>query len=366
MNLATFNLPRLRRRLLRWFRAHQRDLPWRKNRDPYSIWVSEIMLQQTQVATVIPYFLRFLQAFPSLAALAAASEQEVLRHWEGLGYYRRARSLHRAAQILAAEHGGQFPREVEVVRSLPGIGRYTAGAILSQAFDQRLPIVEANSQRVLCRLLGIREDPTRGATRERLWQAAEALLPTREPGEFNQALMEVGALVCTPAAPQCAVCPLAEFCAARQQGAQDQIPVRLTPPVPVEVQEVAAVVRKKSKVLLAQRPVQGRWAGLWEFPHDVVQPDETHEAAAGRILLALTGLQVQIGSELLTVRHAVTHHRITMVCLEGEHISGEFSSSFYQNSIWLPPAQLAAYPVSAPQRRLARAVAASARQRRLF
>src|SRR5262249_26591429 len=193
----------LRRRLLHWFGRHRRDLPWRRTRDPYAIWVSEVMLQQTQVATVIPFFERFCRSFPTLAALAAADEQDVLRHWEGLGYYRRARALHRAAQVLAAHHDGTFPNDPDIVRRLPGIGRYTLGAVLSQAFDRRLPILEANSLRVLCRLFGVRADPRSGPTRRLLWRLAEELLPPRRVGDFNQALMELAALVSSPSSPRC-------------------------------------------------------------------------------------------------------------------------------------------------------------------
>jgi A/G-specific adenine glycosylase len=188
----------IRRRLLAWFARHQRDLPWRANRDPYRIWVSEVMLQQTQVSTVIPYFKRFLEAFPTLIDLAEADEQDVLRLWEGLGYYRRARDLHRAARSLAAEFDGRIPDDPEAWQALPGVGRYILGAVLSQAFDRRLPIVETNSQRVLCRLFGQRADPRRGPGRHWLWQVAERLLPMRRVGEFNQALMELGALICAP------------------------------------------------------------------------------------------------------------------------------------------------------------------------
>src|SRR5437764_9937338 len=203
----------IRRRLLAWFDRHRRDLPWRRDRDPYRVWVSEVMLQQTTVAAVVPYFQRFLAAFPTVTALAAADEQDVLRLWEGLGYYRRARHLHRAARLLAAR-GGSFPRDPARLRGVPGMGRYTANAVLSQAFDRRLPILEANSQRVLCRLFGRTEDPRRGPLRRWLWRAAEEVLPRKRVGEFNQALMELGALVCTPQAPRCGGCPLRTKCRA--------------------------------------------------------------------------------------------------------------------------------------------------------
>ena len=199
--------------------------PWRRHdRNPYRIWVSEVMLQQTQVATVIPYFERFLHAFPTLADLASAAEHDVLHLWEGLGYYRRARDLHQAARQLVSLHGGQFPKEPQTLATLPGMGRYTVGAVLSQAFDRRLPILEANSQRVLCRLFGLREDPRNGPMRRVLWHLAEQLLPMRGAGQFNQALMELGALVCTATAPRCDDCPLATGCVARRLGLQERFP----------------------------------------------------------------------------------------------------------------------------------------------
>jgi A/G-specific adenine glycosylase len=361
--------PRLRswfrRRLAGWFAIHARDLPWRHNRDPYAIWVSEIMLQQTTVAAVVPYFERFLHAFPTIEALAAASEQDVLRLWEGLGYYRRARDLHRAARLLAAEHGGVLPDDPAVVRALPGIGRYTLGAVLSQAYDRRLPIVEANSQRVLCRLLGYTDDPRSGPGQRRLWQAALELLPRRGAGNFNQALMELGALVCTPLVPACGSCPIARNCDAWREGLQGDIPLR-PDGAPVEtVAEAALVIHRGSRVLLLQRPPYGRWAGMWEFPHGPLATGETHDHAARRLVRELTAVDVDLGSELLTIRHSVTRFRITMVCLEGEYRGGAFASPFYAQGRWLRPAQLAGYPVSVPQRRLA-GILTSPRQPRLF
>ena len=356
----------LRRSLLAWFDRCQRDLPWRRSRDPYPIWVSEIMLQQTQVATVIPYFERFLEAFPSVEALAAAPEEEVLRLWEGLGYYRRARDLHRAAQQIVREYGGRLPEEPALLHTLPGIGRYTMGAILSQAFDRRLPILEANSQRVLCRLFGRHGNPRRGPARRWLWEVAEALLPVRRVGAFNQALMELGALVCTSAAPRCGECPVSESCEAFRLGIQEKIPERPAAREPIEIQEAAVVVSHRRRILFVQRPQHGRWAGLWEFPHARLEAAESHQAAALRLLRQLTGIQAEIGSELLTLRHCVTHHHITLVCFEAQYQAGRFQSTFYRRGRWLKPADLPAFPVSAPQRRLAQLLTRPDRQLNLF
>ncbi len=360
----------LRRRvhagLLAWFEKARRDLPWRRDRDPYRIWVSEVMLQQTTVAAVVPYFERFLTAFSTLADLAAADEQDVLRLWEGLGYYRRARDLHRAARQLVASHGGDIPDDPDVLRGLPGLGRYTLGAVLSQAFDRRLPIVEANSLRVLCRLFGRADDPRRGPAQRWLWQVAEDLLPTTRAGDFNQALMELGALVCTPTAPRCGECPLAKDCVARRLGLQEAIPAKAAPTAITEVTEVAVVIRRAGEVLLAQRPDAGRWARMWEFPHGPLTDGEVHETAARRLAADLAGLDVRPGEELMTLKHGVTRYRITLVCFEAEHRGGAFRSAFYREGLWLAPDRLAEYPVSAPQRRLAKALVTPGRQRRLF
>lgn len=352
----------MRRRLLAWFKRHARDLPWRRTRDPYHVWVSEIMLQQTQVVTVIDYFQRFLAAFPTIQALAAADEQEVLRLWEGLGYYRRARSLHRAAAAVVNEQGGVFPREMAAARRLPGIGRYTAGAILSIAFDDPHPIVEANTIRLYSRLLAYR-----GATHARdgeqlLWRFAEAVLPRRGAGQLNQALMELGATICLPRAPRCEVCPLVAHCPTFAAGLQAEIPAARPKPRIEQVREAAVVVRRGRSVLLMRRGEGQRWAGLWDFPRFGVssraEQELSDELAAG--VLRLTGIAIAAGAKLATIRHGVTRFRITLECHEARCIKLPASpaNSTSAELKWVKPAELDAYPLSTPARRLSRIVAA--------
>ncbi len=360
-------LSNVRKALLAWFDRHRRDLPWRADRDPYRIWVSEVMLQQTTVAAVVPYFERFLAAFPTLAALAAADEQDVLRLWAGLGYYRRARHLHRAARRLVAEHGGALPDDPAVWAGLPGVGRYILGAVLSQAFDRRLPIVEANSLRVLARLFGYRGDPREGPGKRWVWSAAEAVLPGKRVGDFNQAVMELGALVCTPTAPRCKSCPLAKWCEANRLGLQAYIP----PPKKIKdvvfVREIGVVVRDRGKVLLCRRPPDAtRWQNMWEVPHAEVRDGEPDDEAAVRVADELTGLAVKPGPEVATIKHGVTRWAITMVCLEAERVGGTFRSDFYAEGRWVKPAEVKDYPASSPQRRLIEELARAGRQRRLF
>jgi A/G-specific adenine glycosylase len=349
----------LAQRLLPWFLRHQRDLPWRYTRDPYAIWVSEVMLQQTQVVTVIPFYHRFLRAFPTLGALAAASETEVLRLWEGLGFYRRARALHAGARWLVAEHAGQIADDPDVFAQVPGVGRYTLGAVLSQAFDHRLPILEANSVRVLCRLFGLRADPRRGATQKQLWQLAEDVLPRSRAGTFNQALMELGALICTPAAPRCEACPIRSLCVAHKKKQQAIIPLRPPTATTVPVEEVAIVVWKGGRVLLVQRPPEGRWGGLWEFPHAPLEDGETHATAAGRVLREHAALRITAIEQLAIIRHSLTRYRITLVAMTARYRGGRFSSEVYPQGLWLRPTELTNHPLSAPQRRLAEMVAAA-------
>jgi A/G-specific adenine glycosylase len=347
--------PLLRRRLLQWFRKNARPLPWRSSRDPYAIWISEVMLQQTQVATVIPYFERFLQQFPDVQSLADADEQTVLRFWEGLGYYRRARGLCQAARRIVELGHATIPDDAEFVQSLPGFGRYTTNAVLSQAFDRRLPILEANSQRVLCRLFGIDSDPKQSATQKQLWQLAADLLPVKSAGDFNQALMELGALVCKPAKPNCENCQLSAHCEARRQNRVEELPRRASPPKIVAVAEVAVIVRKRDQVLLVQRGNGGRWESMWEFPHHEVTDDETTDDAACR-LLTLLGIEADAIGELCAIEHSVTRFRITMTCHEYTHRRGKGRRANHQAIAWVPVNKLHDYPLSTPQRRLARII----------
>ncbi len=342
-----------RRRLRTWYARHARDLPWRRHDDPYPIWVSEIMLQQTQVATVEAYFKRFMRAFPSIKALARADEDRVLRLWEGLGYYRRARQLHRAAQVVVQQHGGRFPEDLQSVRGLPGIGRYTAGAILSIAFDQRVPILEANTLRLFSRLLGSRDDPTTAAGQKLLWAMAETVLPRRDVGAFNQALMELGSEVCRGRAPRCEVCPMATLCRAQQQGLQAEIPPPKRKRPLEDVHEAAVLVRRRGCVLLMRCPEEGRWAGLWDFPRFAIS--EKHPEKLRRELIdnvrRLAGIVIRPGPRLTTLKHGVTRFRITLDCYEGAYVrrDGKPTTAELQ---WLEPAQLADYPLSTTGRKL--------------
>jgi len=360
-------LTAFRRRLLAWFDDRRRDLPWRENRDPYRVWVSEVMLQQTTVAAVVPYFNRFVEAFPTVQALAEADEQHVLAHWQGLGYYRRARHLHAAAKFLAEYHPDGLPDDPAVWEALPGVGRYILGAVLSQAFDRRLPVVEANTLRVLSRLFGSRLDPREGDGKKWVWEAAEAVLPRKRVGDFNQAMMELGALVCTPANPRCGACPARTVCVAKRDGTQAEIPPKPREKPRVAVAEVTVAVWDGPRVLLCRRPPTAtRWANMWELPRGEVAVGEDATAAAARVVKELAGLDVEIGTEVLTLRHGVTRFDITLTCLEATVTGGEFASAFYTSGDWLTPAEWTDRPASTPQRRLLAELANPNRARRLF
>jgi A/G-specific adenine glycosylase len=305
-------------RLLEWYPKNARDLPWRRTTDPYAIWVSEIMLQQTQVKTVIPYWERWMQAFPNVAALAAADQARVLKLWEGLGYYTRARNLHRAAQLLAAVPGGVFPVTLEAVLELPGVGRYTAGAVMSIAFNQPTPILDGNVIRVLARLHGITANVKERAVNERLWALATqlvaraAVLQTgseRNCSHLNQALMELGATVCTPRQPACLSCPVREECVAFTRGVAEQLPNLGKRAEATKRRFVAFVVEANGRYLVRQRPAGVVNAHLWEFPNFEVTDDST---AADRGLVELIGPGSGTIEPLCQIQHSITRYRITL------------------------------------------------------
>jgi len=299
--------------LLNWYTNNQRNLPWRNTKEPYLIWVAEIMLQQTQVSTVIPFYERFIARFPTVEALADAPLDSVLKLWEGLGYYGRARHLHSASQKVVSEFGGRIPDRFDDLLSLPGIGRYTAGAILSIAGDQDIPAPDGNVRRVLSRVFAIEEDISRGPGARQLWQLAESLLPPGRAGDFNQALMDLGATVCTPPAPLCPVCPLAEACQAYQTDQIERFPIRRPRRALPHYDVTAGVVwNGEGRFLIAQRPLEGLLGGLWEFPGGKKEAHETLEECLRRELLEEIGITVTVGSRLTVVRHAFTHFRITL------------------------------------------------------
>jgi len=347
-----------RRRLRAWFRRNARELPWRKSRDLYRIWISEIMLQQTQVSTVKSYFDRFLEAFPSLTALASADEREVLRCWEGLGYYRRARQLHEAARQLVAQHDGQFPEDAEQLQKLPGIGRYTAGAILSIGRDQRLPILEANTIRLFSRLLAYLDDPRTATGQRILWQFAEHILPSRETGNFNQALMELGSEICTPKQPRCDACPVASLCPTHERGWQDRIPMAAKRIEYEEIQEAAVVIRRAERILIRQCQSTERWAGLWDFPRFPITL-ESSIPLEGQLVEGtrrLTGIRIKPGAHLARIKHGVTRYRITLDCFEAAYEATDPRAVGNAPSpvVWVDPEQLEGYPLSVTDRKLGR------------
>ena len=342
--------------LLAWYRRHRRDLPWRRTRDPYAIWVSEIMLQQTQVATVMPYFERFIAAFPDVRALAEAPLGQVLKQWEGLGYYSRARNLHRAAKRITREHGGRLPATAEALRALPGIGPYTAGALASIAFGLDEPVLDGNVARVLCRVFRIRANPRAAPTQGKLWRLARRLIPKGQAGLLNQALMDLGATVCLPRGPRCAVCPLAALCLARAHGEQAALPVKArSRPVP-HYDVAAGVIRRGRHILIDRRPPEGLLGGLWEFPGGKRKAGETLEACLRREVREEVGIEVRIERPFMTVRHASTHFRITLHVFACRHVRGRTRALGCAEVRWVTLDALDDYAFPAANRRIIEAL----------
>lgn len=350
---------RFRRQLLNWFDRNQRDLPWRKRKTRYRIWVSEVMLQQTQVVTVIDYYKRFMKRFPNVRKLAEANESDVLKLWEGLGYYRRARQLHAAAKKIVTDHGGRFPRTFDEVLALPGVGRYTAGAILSIADDQPLPIVEGNTIRVYSRLLDFQDDVASGAGQKTLWRFAESLVTPTRPGDLNQALMELGSEICSVKSPACTRCPVNGFCQARQNGDPEVLPNKGAKKTQYEdLRQVAIVIRRQNRVAIRLCGPDEHWTGLWDFPRFTIGQDvDSNEIM--KLAKQQTGLAVQICVPFTQLKHAVTRFRISLDCYLAEQVTGRLRHSTTQR--WASIDELNDLAMSATGRKIARIIQKSRR-----
>ena len=312
----------LRKQLLKWYRAHQRILPWRQSNNPYHIWVSEVMLQQTQVNTVLSYYHRFIKAFPSIKRLAEADLQSVLKIWEGLGYYARARNLHRAAQTVMQDFKGKIPDTWTAFHSLPGVGDYIAAAVLSIAFGQPYAVVDGNVKRLLARLHKISAPVNQPRSYSRFKATADTLLDVKQPGAFNQALMELGALVCKPRNPECNACPLAQLCRAYQTQQVRLFPKRQKRAATPQYHIAVGVVCKNDRVLITQRKSDGLLGGLWEFPGGKIKGGETARTACIREIKEEVNLHVKIDRHLTQVKHAYTHFKIVMDVFCCKYVSG--------------------------------------------
>lgn len=341
--------------LLDWYDKNARILPWRSDPHPYKVWISEIMLQQTQVDIVMPYFLRWMVRFPSLEVLADSSEQEVLACWEGLGYYSRARNILKAARIISHELGGLIPSEVASLQKLPGIGRYTAGAITSIAYGVDVPVLDGNIRRVYARLFNLEAPLGTKQAENALWELAQAELPTGQAGDYNQALMDLGAMICTPQNPVCLVCPLASACQAKAHLLQNDRPVRITKPKVPHYIVTAGVILKQGQVLIAKRPADGLLGGLWEFPGGKLQKEDTDLAAClSREIMEELGVQIEVGEAFGVYKHAYTHFKITlhaflcqMECTRASQVNQP------EAVLWVKPAQLTDFPMGKVDRQIA-------------
>ncbi len=347
------------KKLLAWYAQNARILPWRGHPDPYAVWVSEIMLQQTRVETVIPYFERWMQRFPSVAALAAASEQDVLQTWEGLGYYSRARSLWRAARLVMQEYGGQLPDSAEALARLPGVGRYTAGAVASMAFGRDEAALDGNIRRVLTRLFNVSLPARSPAGEALLWNLARQNLPAGQAGDYNQALMDLGSAICTPRSPNCAACPLKGDCQAFALGLQEERPVLEKKAPTPHYLVTAAVLRRDGRVLLARRPSEGLLGGLWEFPGGKVENGESLEYGLQRELREELGVETAVNGQIGVYRHAYTHFKVTLHAFDCRLLQGEPQPLAASELAWVLPTGLSHYPMGKIDRLIAQDITRS-------
>jgi len=336
--IATFQ-----KALLQWFAEEARDLPWRRTKDPYRVYLSEIMLQQTRVDQGLPYYERFLRRFPTLEVLAEATEEDVLKVWEGLGYYTRARNLHRAAKIVFEEYKGQFPDSPEVLQLLPGVGKYTAGAIASIAFNKTAPVLDGNVKRVLARLDAVDASIDLPATETLFWQRAASLAPAKTPGDFNQAMMELGARICTPRSPLCETCPVQKHCDAFSQNRQQYLPVRTPKKAVPHYEAVIAAIEKEGKYLIGKRPSAGFLGGLWEFPGGKIEKGENAAEALARECREELNVEVRVGGLVAVAKHAYTHFKVTLNVYKCTITKGKIKPRTHTELKWAAPSEFGAY-----------------------
>jgi len=338
---------KIQRRLLRWFKKNGRDLPWRRTRDPYAIWVSEIMLQQTQVPTVIPYYQRLLRSFPTVHHLSKSSLSKALKVWEGLGYYSRARNLHRASQIVVNHFQGKIPDNLTDLLRLPGIGPSTAGGILSFAYNTEAPILDGNVKRVLSRLFAVSGNPVRGKTKGLFWKISESLLPKGRSNPFNQALIDLGSLLCTPKEPQCPRCPLRNLCKAKALGKPEKYPSRTVKKKVPYIEAISAVIQKNGKVLLRQRPQNGLLGGLWEFPGWKIEEKRSLRLRLRNYIKKETGTNVKVKESIGTFHQTYSHFKLTLHVYLCQFLDGKGKGR------WILIQNLHLLPMSRIHRRIA-------------
>ena len=347
---------RLQRKLLSWYAENQRDLPWRKVKDPYPVWISEVMLQQTQVKTVIPYYLRFLESFPTMKDLASADLQRLLRVWAGLGYYSRARNLQKAAQEICRYHQGTFPETYDEVLALPGIGRYTAAAILSIAFDQRYAVLDGNVTRVLTRIFKLHGDPKSPSMQSHLWNVAQCLLPNRNPGDFNQAIMELGATLCSPRQPRCLLCPWQAECLARKYGLQESLPEKGRNQPTRKSHEAVVVIKNRGRVLIMRQKGQKLLRDFWGFPGIEFKRPKTLKSDLVDNMYRGYGLRICNLQPLTTIRHSITMRRILLEVFCARIQSGKLSVSRDRECKWVRLKDIDRYPLPSAALQIIKAI----------
>jgi A/G-specific adenine glycosylase len=338
------DLKKFRKKLLTWYHHHQRRLPWRETIDPYHIWVSEVMLQQTQIKTVLPYYRNFLLQFPDVQHLAASKLQDVLKAWEGMGYYARARNLHRAAKVITTQHHGKVPEDPTEIRKLPGVGDYIAAAVLSIAYNRPHAVVDGNVKRVLARLYKIDAPINTSSSFKTFKTISKGLIDLRHPGLFNQAMMDLGSMLCKPKNPLCHDCPLPSFCHARQEGVVSEYPKRIQKPAVPLNHIVAGVIYKDNHMLITRRKSEGLLGGLWEFPGGKVRENESPESACSREIKEEVNLEVRIHKHITRVKHAYTHFKIIMDVFVCEYVSGEVQLNGPADYHWIALHEIDQYP----------------------